>query len=744
MSYFNKKENGKSTALIITLLAVIVIVGFAVFSSPGHALAGNESAQQDGTAKPNLDQEGCGDSYLSLLEMSCLISRINANIGSLASWLILLVMTILEYALEINGKVLQLPAVQLGWNFTRDIANVGFVLGMIVIAFATILRNQSYGVKQLIVRLIVAAVAVNLSLSLAGVFMDLAGIPTQFFMDKITGPLATGPGGFSQTLGDAFNIQKIDAINANAKTTMNSSGRAMSLAASVFFSLIMTFVILISLMALTYMFLHRFITLAILLILMPLAILSWVFPGLRSKWSTWLGKFMQWTFFAPISMFFLYLAIYTMKAQGNYITQAANTLKGTVNGSATALEQSIMNGTNDPVLLIANMVTMVLLTMGGLFAAQSMGIAGASYGLNLATSVSKKTLSKPAGWVGGGAKAAGGAVGSYVGDRAKTWGAGYDSETKKPIDSYAQRVASGLRSIPIAGRFFSGVSENINKSVVDVQKKSAEKATRLGDQTKSYREATLRRTGKLTPQDEAAGILMAMAKKGELRDVDPEKQIAIDEKITELMGALIATNNGKEFARYMPEFAAALGQDMSKIMPTTPTETMAEMKASAFAANHNEHTGNEEVDKANAAKNKSAEDAVLFASNSGLKTISDRNPEAVGEIMKTFEKIRLNFESKNFDEADARAYINARAGKNDDTSKRELKEKTEELTRFTRIRTQREVLYADPSFSGATANQAAVESFKDERFARMGGGGAGKKKPSPSQFSNKADQTQSQ
>src|SRR3989344_1353644 len=145
---------------------------------------------------------------ISYVSVTCLALYTNQVIGFLAGFLIMLVMMILEYALELNSTIFQLPAVQIGWTLVRDVANMGFVLGIIVISFATILRSQTYGVKQLLVKLIIAAGAVNLSLSIAGVFLDIAGIPTQYFIDKIS-QQAVGPFAFSDTLASAFNIHNI-------------------------------------------------------------------------------------------------------------------------------------------------------------------------------------------------------------------------------------------------------------------------------------------------------------------------------------------------------------------------------------------------------------------------------------------------------------------------------------------------------------------------------------------------------
>ncbi len=54
-----------------------------------------------------------------------------------------------------------------GWVIVRDIVNIVFVLAMLVIAFATILRIQDYQFKALLPKLLFAAFLVNFSKTIA-------------------------------------------------------------------------------------------------------------------------------------------------------------------------------------------------------------------------------------------------------------------------------------------------------------------------------------------------------------------------------------------------------------------------------------------------------------------------------------------------------------------------------------------------------------------------------------------------
>ena len=82
--------------------------------------------------------------------------------------------------------------------------NLGFVLAIIVIAFATIFRIQSYAMKQVLWKLIVAALLVNFSLVIAGAFINIADNVTSSFNNKILG--ASGVG-LSTKLAGVLNTQ---------------------------------------------------------------------------------------------------------------------------------------------------------------------------------------------------------------------------------------------------------------------------------------------------------------------------------------------------------------------------------------------------------------------------------------------------------------------------------------------------------------------------------------------------------
>ena len=75
--------------------------------------------------------------------------------------------------MALNASIIKSPSVKLGWTMTRNFANLGFVLAMIFIAYATMLRLQNYDIKML-GRLVVIALLINFSLAISGVILDFS------------------------------------------------------------------------------------------------------------------------------------------------------------------------------------------------------------------------------------------------------------------------------------------------------------------------------------------------------------------------------------------------------------------------------------------------------------------------------------------------------------------------------------------------------------------------------------------
>lgn len=336
--------------------------------------------------------------FIGISAVLLAVGAILYALGYIGSILVALGGGLTQWALNLNNALMTTEAVGIGWVISRDIANLGFVLAIIIIAFTTILRWESYETKKLLTRLIIAAMLVNFSLLIAGAFIDFSGVITNFFIKE-----ASSGGTFQlrDNLMQAFGTHKalkpvqdpgrLKIIFEDLKNGVNSP---VSFVASLFFVVIFTFAAAVVLLGLAFMFFIRYISLALLLILMPLAWLFWILPDLQHLWSKWWSSFFRWVFFAPAASFFVYLAVKIPEGSAG-----ANQLAGI---------ESLLNPGNTPIAtegfftMLGQMILVTGILVGGLIVSDKMGIYGASTAMTLSGKFKNMAVGASGRFVGGG------------------------------------------------------------------------------------------------------------------------------------------------------------------------------------------------------------------------------------------------------------------------------------------------------------------------------------------------------
>lgn len=336
----------------------------------------------------------------------CVLIGLTAIVGFVLKVVLIILGWILEIVIAVNRNIIKTPSVQLGFGLTLAVANLGFVLGIIVIAIATILRKETYGIKSILWKLVTAAIIVNFGLVIAGVILNFADQFTLYFSNAVTG--AGGSiSGFVADFSTAFAPQTAAGTDVAQNPFANISGATlMGQLVGFFASIAITLVAIISLLAFVVMLLIRYVYLAILLIIMPLAWLMWIFPKFSHHLTNWWNKFLQWAFFAPIAMFFIYLALYVWQKRADYLSGTVASLKVNPDSASRALSglDFLQNFFSNFITLVAEQVVIIALMLGGLFAANKMSITGAGVAMGYAKSVGN---------------AAKGYVGGYAGRRGK-------------------------------------------------------------------------------------------------------------------------------------------------------------------------------------------------------------------------------------------------------------------------------------------------------------------------------------
>ncbi len=400
--FFKKNQKIIQLNLIfaISLLGVLVIAG---------------SAQAEGW----FDIEQGFINFLAKL-----LSAVIGLLGTLITWAVGLVKGVIE-----TGNPQNVSVVENGWAIVRDITNMFFILILLIIAFATILRRESYGMKSLLPKLIGVALLINFSLVLAGAVIDFANALTKSFLQdgklfeeylpqalgipKYVQTTAEGGmedkkttwhcslGGYSpietaqptkeqceeyheKCQGNCFSVTSSpqDAETAAAKLADHdfTYNMVMSMALSIVFMMIALFVLL----SLALMFFYRILILWFLLILIPIVLLLWVLPATASMFSKWMNKFFKWTFFAPIAIFFVWLSITSWIS---FLNGGGSNPGGEISaGMSEIAEYSLLAQQAVPnMFLPENLIQFILvcgMLVGSLVAAQSLSIHGASGAIN--------------------------------------------------------------------------------------------------------------------------------------------------------------------------------------------------------------------------------------------------------------------------------------------------------------------------------------------------------------------------
>jgi len=380
-----------------------------------------------------------------------LLSRLIELIQGALSLLVHMGAAAMEGMLKVGFKKEGIDIVKTGWTLTRDIANMLFILFMIVIAFATILRKEEYGVKKLLPKVIWVALLINFSMVFCYIIIDFTNMFANFFMQgidkELDGKSITGtfnaatkistmmvgldftdcdtpwtqareichqkknsgeldPGReYTNCLKEAEKAQqkceelKTKIANQQKGTWQN----VLSVLISGIIGSIALLVVAFTFFAGAIMLIIRMVVIWFLVMLAPLVYICYIMPSLSSNWKKWWHTFLNYCFFAPAYAFFVWLAI---KVANN---NTANRIASGIEGSS---QFAYSQGSTNPFILnplqeLLNYGFIIGLLIGGLIVAKNLGIYGANTAMNIAnkarkgaTDWAKRTTMKPVTYTG--------------------------------------------------------------------------------------------------------------------------------------------------------------------------------------------------------------------------------------------------------------------------------------------------------------------------------------------------------
>jgi len=250
-----------------------------------------------------------------------------------------------------------------------------FILILLIIAFATILRVEQYNLKTWLPKLVLMAVLINFSKLICGVFIDVTQVIMLTFVNGFKN-LAAG------NLTSMLNVTEI--LSFSQSNSKDVTG--WTILGSIILALIFSIVSVVVILTMLVMLAMRIIMIWIYVVLSPLAYLLASFPQGQSYSQRWWTDFSKNLIVGPVLAFFIWLSFASLGGvEGSRDINKMKRDSNPDNGDIGAENFSISvteAGSQDNVTKFIISIGMLL---GGLMIAQEMGgMAGSVAGKGMA------------------------------------------------------------------------------------------------------------------------------------------------------------------------------------------------------------------------------------------------------------------------------------------------------------------------------------------------------------------------
>lgn len=188
------------------------------------------------------------------------------------------------------------------WAGFRDLANVFFIAIFLVIIFAQVLdiKMDSYSIKMMLPRLIVAAIAIQFSFFIMQIGVDISNV------------LGAGVAGVFNTVikGGSDGGAEVGVVQAYGTLTLVGATGALAAGTAIVSGLAVPALLLLlagalSLLGVVITVWLRVLVLQFLILLAPLAIVAWVMPNTEKWFSAWKNNVIKLLLMYPIIVFMI-------------------------------------------------------------------------------------------------------------------------------------------------------------------------------------------------------------------------------------------------------------------------------------------------------------------------------------------------------------------------------------------------------------------------------------------------------
>lgn len=240
-----------------------------------------------------VDKDSCENVGLSLAWIACPI--INAADYAL-NW----IDTQVQSLLFINNKAYSSDNMYHAWTTIRNIAYIILIPMMLVMVIGTALGFEffnAYTIKRALPRMVVAVIFITFSWYITTFLINLFNVIGSGVLGLLTAPFSAAYGSFSTlTLGDVFTVG-----NNNEFWSSILAEGALAVGIVIILAFYLPAVALLAFTALGLLLFRQLLIIALMLVA-PLAILAWIFPGNDRFWKLWWNTFTKLLLLYPILM----------------------------------------------------------------------------------------------------------------------------------------------------------------------------------------------------------------------------------------------------------------------------------------------------------------------------------------------------------------------------------------------------------------------------------------------------------
>jgi len=296
---------------------------------------------------------------------------ITFTIGSILSLFLWLSCVLAGWAFHLNLHLIESSVIHAGMGITSGVANLGFIIALLVIGFSTMFRFKDYEMKKTLSRLIIAILLINFSLLIIGLFINISNALTEVLLG---GPYSSVDQPVFVEVWNRFNV--FSAYNAvmagfwNGWSISNIFARVFILPPfGLLGASLITLIAFVTVAFLACSLFFRYIALTIIIIFSPIVWIGFIFPKLEiggegNLWKLWWTEFLRWLLFLPIVAFFFFLVGIMFDYPGDLYKQGV-------------------------FAYIGQLVVIILLLLGGLLVAKKMSIPGAKQAFAVAERTGK-------------------------------------------------------------------------------------------------------------------------------------------------------------------------------------------------------------------------------------------------------------------------------------------------------------------------------------------------------------------